>query len=210
MASIIEEISFRKSDDRQGVGKLGVPSNEWEKEIEFDSKLKGLLIPIGAVKNTEIVFREVSGGSVYVENIKEKTTRKIVERKNPYDIYSCTALDDGSIVCGTFNAEIVIYDPTWKHQSTIVLTGARKGTPTWVTTDGDGMIVAVVNGSAIIYIYNPDDGALVRSVTFPGGPIYGIGCLSSGDMVVSSKCSESNDSVCGGWIRCHKVYNSLP
>ena len=32
MVSVIEKISFRKSDDGQGVGRLGVPSNEWEEE----------------------------------------------------------------------------------------------------------------------------------------------------------------------------------
>ena len=187
MASIIEKISFRKSDDGQGVGRLLVPSNEWEKEIEFHLKL-GNSMAIGTVKNTKIVFREVSGGSVYVENVKEKTSRKVVDGKNPYHICSCTTLVDGRIVCGTFNAEIVIYNPTWKHQSTFVLTRERKGVATWVTTDRDGMIVAVVYESDTIYIYNPDDGAFVRSVTFPGGPISKkIGCLSSGDMVVCSK-----------------------
>ena len=171
---------------------MGVPSKEWEKENEFETKLGGPFIAVRAVKNAKVVLQDLSAGSIYVENIKEKTTRKVVDGKNPYYISNCTTLDDGRIVCGTCNAEIVIYNPKWKHQSTIVLTRQRRGNTTWVTTDKDGMIVAVVWGSATIYVYNPDDGELVRTVSFSGGPIYRIGCLSSGDMVVHTNCSRGN------------------
>ena len=92
--------------------------------------------------------------------MRDKTTQKVVAGANPYDIRNCTTLDDGRIVCGTLKAEIVIYNPTWKHLRTIVLTKEEKGKATLVTTDRDGMIVAVVSESAVIYIYNPDDGSV--------------------------------------------------
>ena len=194
ISSIIEKILFRR-EDGQAFGRLGVPSNEWEKGDEIDTVLWIRLCAIGSVKNGEVVFRDVYDGAIYVKNIREKTSRKVVVGRNLYNIYSCTSLDDGRIVCGTTNSEIVIYDPMWKHiTGTIVLTNERKGKVTWVTTDRYGVIVAVVSGSATIYVYNPDDGSLMRSVTIDSGPIHGIGCLSSGDTAVSTNyCSQGND-----------------
>ena len=191
ISTIVEKIVFRRENEL-AVGILGVPSNEWKKEDEFQLEPAIFPLVIQSDKNA-VVFRSCLNGAIYVKNIRDKTTLKVVANANPYDIRNCKTLDDGRIVCGTLKAEIVIYNPTWKHLRTIVLTKEEKGKATLVTTDRDGMIVAVVSDSAVIYIYNPDDGVLVRSVSFHVGPVYGIGCLSSGDMVVSTNCSQGQD-----------------
>ena len=190
----VEKIVFRREDGNT-FGRLGVPRNEWEKEGEFYTGLlrRQDMFTIGSLKNGGFVFRDMNAGVIYAKNTSHETLKNVVASKNPYDIYSCTTLGDGRIVCGTLNAEIVIYDPTWKHIRTIVLTRERKGKTTWVTTGNNGMVVAAVYESDTLFIYNPDDGSFVRSVSFHGGPIYSIGCLSSGDIVVSTKCSEGQD-----------------
>ena len=220
LASIISKISFRNDDERE-IGSVGVPSNEWEKKDEFETGLNMLASwSIGTIKNKEVVIRDAIGGAIYIKNIEDKTTRKLISGDFAYHISSCTDLEDGRIVCATTNRMIILYDPSWKHIRTIKLPvedlekkeekgdevkeeeneneeseeGREEETyDSFVVVDKDGMIVSLVSGSHTICIYNPDDGMLVRSMTLSGGPLYDIGCLSTGDMVVVTSCMEGDD-----------------
>ena len=190
VASAVENIFFRRTNGR-AIGLVGVPLDVWEQDDEFDMEVGKHPYMIGADENDGVFIRG-RGGSIFVKNLISKATEKVIEGKEPYDIWQCTTLSDERIVCGTSNAEIVLYDQTWKHIATVSL-DRGEGSYVYVSIDRNNMILAALFDARMIYVYDPSDMALVRSITIQHGPIYRINSLSSGDIAVVTRCSEGHD-----------------
>ena len=193
VASTFAKVSFKREPGRT-LGLVGLPI--WEKEDECAHEQGWFPHLIGSVGKNKVVFRDRHDGAIYVTDMRDKTTRKVKSGKEPYAIWSCAALNDGRIVCGTGNAQIVMYDKRWTRTRTTILAKGSRGYSTSISIDKEGMIVAVVLRSNNIYICNPDDGAIVRSIAIrdlDNCPLYGVGCLSSGDIVVCTECPNGKD-----------------
>ena len=193
VASTFAKVSFKREPGRT-VGLIGLPN--WEKEDEYANEQGWFPYLIGSVGKNKAVFRDRHDGAIYVTDMRDKTTRKVISGRDPYAIWSCAALNDGRIVCGTGKAQIVVYDQEWTRVRTTVLAEGFRGYSTYISIDKEGMIVAVVLRSNNIYVCNPDDGAILRLITMcdlDNGPLYGIGSLSSGDIVVCTECPNGKD-----------------
>ena len=115
---------------------------------------------------------------------------KVIGGRRPHDIATCTMLDDGRVVCGTYAGEIVMYSATWEHIRTIKLPGEEKYY-TNVSIDREGMIVALKFGGNDIFYLNPDDGELVRSASWRS--------YTSG---VSHQLLAIRRYICEYWLSC--------
>ena len=121
--SSIEEDFFSINKER-----LYVPIYKWETEHEFLTEIDPSSHVIGFVKNYGMIIRNDHDGMIYAKNIQNKTNRAVVMDSTPYDIWTSATFDDGKILCGTGNAELVIYDcdKSWQRIKRSISPSHRK------------------------------------------------------------------------------------
>ena len=192
VGSVIEKISFRRGEGKT-IGRVGLPSWVQVHVDDFNTGLGNHSWLIGSVKHDEVVIRDLKG-SLHVSNLTTRVTREIIEGQNPHFIVTFASLADGKKVCGTRTGEIVIYDQKWKQIRNINIAGGKKDFQnkfTYVATDKDGMIYAVLHGANTIQVYHSSNGALVRSVKVHDKKIHEIQVFSSENIVIRSQCSTA-------------------
>ena len=195
LTSIAQKVSFWEVEDRI-MGRIGVPTGKSPKENKWPTELSEPTHMIGSVKHDEVLLRD-KFGLVYIKNLDQKPPYLLSEGKKMSDIWTAACLEDGRIVCGTTNSEIVVYEQTWKHIGTILLPSEEGDYKTvHVSVDKNNLIVAALYKSSQIYAYNPDTLRLMRSFTLEKSPVYELQCLSSGNIILLTTCSSSEDNVC--------------
>ncbi|XP_063954253.1 uncharacterized protein LOC129258535 [Lytechinus pictus] len=171
-----------------GDKRIDVPLERWDEQDGLTWKTglgKGSYM-MGAINMDEVLLKMMDGGSVHAMNVYSGDTRVVVSGKTPYDIYSCAALQDGRIVCGTRFGEIVVYDRDWKPLRVMHLDYSGKSVklrPVSICIDRAGLILAS-NGESTVHVFNPDEGDFVRSIDTNVRSICEIHLLSSDDIAL--------------------------
>ncbi|XP_030849135.1 uncharacterized protein LOC115927415 [Strongylocentrotus purpuratus] len=154
----------------------------------------------GLISDDEVCVRDVDNNATYVTNIRTEQTQKVIEGSSDVCI-TCAPIDNNVIVCGnrrrgytggSFDGDITLYDRQWKVIRDISI--PRHSSPPYkyievhVDVDRDGMILAAQRHESNIYVINPDDGNIVKTITMQGKNVWGdIQALSSsGDIVVKT------------------------
>ena len=98
-----QQVHF-KLDDNVHESKISGAEESWEL-IDSVAIAKELVKPyfIGAIDEDQMVVSDMSCRTLYVTNLKEKATSKVLERSGDYrKVVSCTSLGKGMILCGNF------------------------------------------------------------------------------------------------------------
>lgn len=178
--------------------RINVPAERWEEQLglTWTTGLGENSYMMGAINEDEVVLKKKDDGSVHILNIHSGDTRVGISGKKPYDIYSCAALLDGRVVCGTRFGEIVVYDPVWNPLTTIHLDKLGKSVklrPISLCTNGNDMILAS-NGDPIIHVFNPNNGEFIRSIDVTVSSICELHLLPSADIALRIRPADKECS----------------
>ncbi|XP_041466377.1 uncharacterized protein LOC121416915 [Lytechinus variegatus] len=128
--------------------------------------------------------------AMHIININKGHIEEVIHGLNSRDIASCAAIDGNVIVCGTRKL-VTLYDRQLKATRGISIPGNELSSGTYVDVDRDGMILAAQYGQSHIYVINPLDSKIVRTITMERKMIRGeIQALSSGDIVVNTGIAD--------------------
>ena len=188
LVCIAEKISLLRVTG-QVVGKIG--AYRLEQKDEFPTELSGSTM-LGAIGSDEIAFRN-KNNSIHIVNLKDKSNRRVLKGKSSNYVWSCAALADGRIVCGTNAAQILVYDSQWDSILKTISMAYTSKTDTLVSVTSDGLVLATIQGESTISFFNPDDGGFLKMIPVKDTPIHGLHSLPSGAIALITKCSVDKD-----------------
>ncbi|XP_054764004.1 uncharacterized protein LOC129270708 [Lytechinus pictus] len=152
---------------------------------------------IGAIDDDEMVVSDISCRTLYVTNLKDKTTKKVLERSGDYrKVVSCTSMGKGNILCGNFCKDATgscfkgasLYSRQWEFIRDVELPKNPETEKTFasVHVENGGRILAAVACQSDIHIINPGDGIVTQSVKTGAGKIQWLCSLPSGNFVAKT------------------------
>lgn len=184
-------ISFMKLDGER-VGKINGARDRWvlEEKIEVAPMVSVPALK-GAVNCVEVVVEDVKTSSIYVTNVKDKSTRMVIEEKTP--LFNCASHDGNVIVCGSRSGRVALYDKFWTHLRNLTLpekflSGAEV---MCVTVDSSGRILIAQYGGSNIHVFSPSGSQWIQTIELEEMiPIHGIHALPQGIAVHSAMYGE--------------------
>ena len=187
---IAGEVQFVKKDGHT-IGRIETPVEKWEQSGEIETGIRAFAFMTGFTGKEDMVIKNNDEHSVYVANIIDGNKRKVIEERGSYNLWNCVGLDDGSIACGTYDGEVIIYDQSWRYLRTINVV-CNASALIAVSANKDGMLLAAVLGEPSVRVYCPKDGKLIKTIG-KGIPIHEMHALSSGNIIVLTECEEGID-----------------
>lgn len=188
---VAEMVNFER-EEGQRIGEINMPVETWEVERKFRVGQKAFSCMIGSSSSNDVVIKDNHDASVHLLSFHDGKEKRVIESKNSHDMYKCSFLNDGRIVGGSCDGDVVIFDQTWKHIRTIsvVLSPSARVS---VSVDGDGNVLASALGQSSICVINPHSGEIVRSLTVANKAIYEVHAMANNNIAIRTKCSKGQD-----------------
>ena len=188
VSGIANSVTFTRVKGEH-VGQINGEKDRWVLEEEI--KLGPIELPVlkGSITEEEVVIEDIKTSTVYVTNIKHKTTREVLKKP----LFNCASQDGQIIVCGTREGHVALYDKSWKHIRSLRLPDKfRSGAKVMcVAVDDSGKILVAQYGSNHIHVYHPSGSQWLRTLDIDESvPIHGIHVLPSGIAVHSAMYGE--------------------
>ncbi|XP_054752797.2 uncharacterized protein LOC129258572 [Lytechinus pictus] len=187
---IAEMVKFEREEGWK-IGQIKMPVERWELERTFRAGQKGISCMIGSCSNNDVVIKNNYDSSIRLLNFQDGRGKKVIESKNSHGLWKCSFLEDGRIVGGSCDGDVVIFDHTWKHIKTIsvVLSPSARVS---VSVDDNGNVLASALGQSMIYIINPDKGEVVGSLNISNKAIYEVQAIGN-KIAIRTRCSKGQD-----------------
>ncbi|XP_063957373.1 uncharacterized protein LOC135154579 [Lytechinus pictus] len=197
----VERVKFVEGEvGGEYYGRIDGYIGKWElvKTIHIPSVVNNPWV-LGLVSDDEICVQYVDNNGMYITNINTQHTEKVID--GGVLITSCAPIDSNVIVCGKerrgvtsgdrLDGCITLYDRQWKVIRDISIPRNGYGSSVDVDVDRDGMIIAAQRNQSNIYVINPANDKIVKTITMQGKRVVGgIQDLSSGDIVVKTGDNE--------------------
>lgn len=197
----VSRLKFMMAIGRKKYGRIDGYDGEWSlfDTISVTNQMTKPSI-VGCIDDSVIIVDRTEGGDwhKYALDVQNKHKQRVVTG-DCSSLVSCALLSDDKIVCGNycdiaedFKGEsltglISVYDRQWKlikNDFIIPRDGARWGTSVDIAVNQNGMIIA---GEGIkIYVINPSDGKINRTIGVTAKDVMMRGLLSSGHIIAHS------------------------
>ncbi|XP_030851559.1 uncharacterized protein LOC105437574 [Strongylocentrotus purpuratus] len=192
-----QQVHF-KLDENVHESKVLGAEESWEL-IDSVAIEKNLVKPyfVGAIDEEKMVVSDMSCRTLYVTNLKDKATSRVLERSGDYKkVVSCTSVGKGMILCGNFCKDATgscfkgasLYNRHWEFIRDVELPKNHESEQTFasVNVEKGGRILAAVACQSDIHVINPDDGIVTQSVQTGVGKIQWLRSLPSGNLVAKT------------------------
>eukprot|EP00057_Strongylocentrotus_purpuratus_P006627 XP_011661101.1 PREDICTED: uncharacterized protein LOC105436811 [Strongylocentrotus purpuratus] len=200
----VSRLKFMTAIGRKKYGRIDGYDGEWSlvDTISITNQMAEPSI-VGCVDDSVIIVERTDNGdpNTYALDVQNKHNQRVVTG-DCSSLVSCALLSDDKIVCGNycdiaedFKGEsltglISVYDRQWKlikNDFIIPRDGARWGTSVDIAVDQNGMIIAGEGIRPIkIYVINPADGKINRTIGVTAKDVMMRGVLSSGHIIAHS------------------------
>ena len=187
---VAEKVSFHRAEGHV-IGEICLSDAKWDEETLMSPAIGLNCDMIGSIGTDKVVLKKHTDSSTHVANLKEKTLKRVNFRGNVRnDLCCCTATNDGRMVFGTNNGEIVIVDEAWRHVKTV---NTRYDKCIKLSVDIDGLILAVASEESDILVYDPNNEIFLDPIVVRDRKIQDLHALSTRDIALRCTCSEGKE-----------------
>ncbi|XP_041467560.1 uncharacterized protein LOC121417891 [Lytechinus variegatus] len=193
----ISGVRFVKGVGREKYdGRIGGYDGEWmlSDTISAEDEITYPQI-VGCIDECNVIIIDWVLGSqyTYMLDINTKHIQRVITGTDTSWVISCALLNDDKIVCGRYckgytgdslTGCISVYDRQWMRINDVTLprNTTRDISSVCVAVDRDGMIIAADLGQSKIYVINPADSKIVKTITCKQDVLMR-GVLSSGHII---------------------------
>ncbi|XP_041466088.1 uncharacterized protein LOC121416684 [Lytechinus variegatus] len=193
----ISGVRFVKGVGREKYdGRIGGYDGEWmlSDTISVKDEITDPYI-VGCIDECNVIITDWVLGSLhtYMLDINTKHIQRVITGTDTSWVISCALLNDDKIVCGRdcegctgkfSTGSISVYDRQWIHINDVTIPRNKTddNSPVYVAVDRDGMIIAAEIGQSKIYVINPADSKIVKTIKCKQDIVMR-GVLSSGHII---------------------------
>ncbi|XP_041466100.1 uncharacterized protein LOC121416699 [Lytechinus variegatus] len=195
----ISDVRFVKGVGREKYdGRIGGHDGEWmlSDTISVEDKITFPLI-VGCIDECNVIITDVESDShTYMLDINTKHIQRVITGTDTSCVLSCALLNGEKIVCGrlcegctgdSLTESISVYDRQWIHLNDVTIPRNKSydiasSSGVYVAVDRDGMIIAAECDQSKIYVINPADSKIVKTIKCKQN-VQMRGVLSSGHII---------------------------
>lgn len=192
----------KRRNGREHLRLYSTPHGPWKLVDEFriSSHMNDLRI-LGCAFNENAFFEDVKTGVGYIFDSIKREMVQVLQYDGRGSVNCCTPLDEDLLLCGrthggcskrTLSECICLYDRQWQLRKSIPIPRHTSGPFSCVSVDVDcnGMIVASEANQSHIYVINPANGLIVKTILLQDAKCKRCLCMPSGYIVVSTGQGE--------------------